>query len=62
METSQEMGRGKTFMDVGKSTVQLSCVINYITVCKPREDTLLQTKMMRLACYIPYEPKSLLFH
>lgn len=62
METSQDTGRGKMFMDVGKSTVQLSRVMNYITVCKPREDTPLQTKMMRLACYIPYEPKSLLLH
>lgn len=34
------------FMDVGKSTVQLSHVINYIAVCRPGEDTLLQTKMI----------------
>lgn len=60
MDTSQEMGWGKMFMDVGKSTVQLSHVTNYITVCKAGEDTLLQTK--RLARYIPYEPKFLLLH
>lgn len=46
MDTSQETGWGKMFMDVGKSTVQLSHVINYITVCKPGEDTRLQTKMI----------------
>lgn len=34
------------FMDVGKPTVQLSHVKNYITVCKAREGTLLQTKMI----------------
>jgi len=46
MDTSQEMGWGKMFIDVGKSTAQLSHVINYITACKHREDTLLQTKMI----------------
>ncbi|KAK2516800.1 hypothetical protein Q9233_013563 [Columba guinea] len=34
------------FMDVGKPTVQLSHAKNYITVCKAREGTLLQTKMI----------------
>lgn len=33
-------------MGVGKSTVQLSHVINDITVCEPGEDTLLQTEMI----------------
>lgn len=44
-DTSQETGWGEMFMDVGKSTVQLSHVKNY-TVCKAREGTLLETKMI----------------
>lgn len=47
MDISQEMGWENMFMGVGKSTVQLSHVINYITVYKPRQDALLQTTMIQ---------------
>lgn len=63
MDISQEMGWGKMFMDVGKSTVQLSHVINYIIVYKPGQDTLLQTKDdTRLVSYVPYKPEFLFLH